>query len=167
MKTLIAIRCLFFVVDAHRCIRPMTRMVCNYGEPEASVDRTRSSGPEELQQGIRRGFSRLRPLLLLGSEQLSLCWFQVCLPGNGPYLALEPHFPYRNGRHKATVALEEYTNRPPPKPPMLCSEALFNFYLLHKCRAADRDRLKPAIVSSRYVSARSCFDLFTIRLLKS
>jgi hypothetical protein len=31
-------------------------------------------------------------------------------------LVLEPHFPYLNGRHKAPPALEEYTNRPPPKP---------------------------------------------------
>jgi hypothetical protein len=28
------------------------------------------------------------------------------------YLALEPHFQYRNGRHKEPPALEEYTNRP-------------------------------------------------------
>ena len=49
---------------------------------------------------------------------------------------------------------------------MLCSEAQFIFHLLNKSLAADRDRLRPAIVSSRYVSARSCFDPFTTRLLK-
>ena len=49
---------------------------------------------------------------------------------------------------------------------MLCSEAQFIFHLLNKSLAADRDRLRPAIVSSRYVSARSCFDPFTMRLLK-
>ena len=49
---------------------------------------------------------------------------------------------------------------------MLCSEAQFNFYLLNKSLAADRDRLRPEIVSSRYVSAQSCFDPFKMRLLK-
>src|SRR5262245_11176469 len=43
---------------------------------------------------------------------------------------------------------------------MLCSEGQFNFHLLEKSLAADRDRLRPAIVSSRFVSARSCFDPF-------
>jgi hypothetical protein len=52
----------------------------------------------------------------------------------GCYLALEPHFPYRNGRDKAPPA-----NRPPPKPRDVCSKAQFNFYLLDKSHAADRD----------------------------
>jgi hypothetical protein len=49
---------------------------------------------------------------------------------------------------------------------MLCSEAQFIFHLLSKSLAADHDRLRPGIVSSRDVSARSCFDPFTMRLLK-
>jgi hypothetical protein len=49
---------------------------------------------------------------------------------------------------------------------MLCSKAQFNFHLLNKSLAADRDRLRPAIVSSRYISARSGFDPFTMPLLK-
>src|SRR4030095_5704871 len=47
-------------------------------------------------------------------SRLSLYCFKVCL--RGYYLALEPHFPYRNGRDNAAPGLEEYTNRPPPKP---------------------------------------------------
>jgi hypothetical protein len=49
---------------------------------------------------------------------------------------------------------------------MLRSETQFHFHLLNKSLAADRERLRPAIVSSRYVSAQSCFDPFTMRLLK-
>jgi hypothetical protein len=49
---------------------------------------------------------------------------------------------------------------------ILCFETQFIFHLLNKSLAADRDRLRPAIVSSRYVSAQSCFDPFTMRLLK-
>ena len=37
--------------------------------------------------------------------------------------ALEPQFPYRNGRYKATPDLEEYTNHPPQNLAMLCSKA--------------------------------------------
>jgi hypothetical protein len=39
----------------------------------------------------------------------------------------------------------------------------FIFHLLNKSLAADRDRLRPAIVSSRHVSARSYFDPFKTR----
>jgi hypothetical protein len=49
---------------------------------------------------------------------------------------------------------------------MLRSKTQFHFHLLNKSLAADRERLRPAIVSSRYVSAQSCFDPFTMGLLK-
>ena len=52
----------------------------------------------------------------LGSDQAKPLLFQGLFARERCYLALEPHFPYRNGRHKAAPALEEYTNRPPPKP---------------------------------------------------
>ena len=49
---------------------------------------------------------------------------------------------------------------------VLCFETQFNFNLVNKSLAANRDRLRPAIVSSGHVSAQSCFDPFTTRLLK-
>jgi hypothetical protein len=81
-------------------------------------------------------------------------------------LALGPHFTYRNGRHKAAPALEEYTTVRHGNLAMLCSKAHINFSLLNKFLAADRGRFRPAIVSLRYVSTQSCFDPFTLRLLK-
>ena len=50
-----------------------------------------------------------------GRTRLSLL-FQGLFARERCYLVLEPHFPYRNGRHKAAPALEEYTNRPPTRP---------------------------------------------------
>ena len=54
--------------------------------------------------------------LTLGSDQAKPLLFQGLFARERCYLALEPHFPYRNGRHKAAPALEEYTNRPPRQP---------------------------------------------------
>jgi hypothetical protein len=50
--------------------------------------------------------------LTLGSDRDKPLLFQGLFAGKRCYLALEPHFPYRNGRRKA-AALEGYTNRPP------------------------------------------------------
>jgi hypothetical protein len=36
--------------------------------------------------------------------------FQSLFASERFYLTLEPHFPYRNGRHNAALAREEYTN---------------------------------------------------------
>ena len=55
------------------------------------------------------------------SDQAKLLLFQDLFARERDYLTLEPHFPYRNGRHKAAPALEEYTNRPPPKPGECCA----------------------------------------------
>jgi hypothetical protein len=57
----------------------------------------------------------------VGPGQASVVSKFVCRErGN---LALEPHFPYRNGRHKAAPALKEYINLRHRKLAMLCSEA--------------------------------------------
>jgi hypothetical protein len=81
----------------------------------------------------------------LGSDQAKSVLFQDLFAGERYYLALEPHFPYRKGRYKTAPDLEEY----PTVRAMLCSEAQFNFHLLNKSLAADRDRLRPATVSPR------------------
>ena len=60
--------------------------------------------------------SLMMAAMTLGSDQAKPLLFQGLFARERCYLALEPHFPYRNGRHKAAPALEEYTNRPPPKP---------------------------------------------------
>jgi hypothetical protein len=52
----------------------------------------------------------------VGSDQAKPLLFQDLFARERCYLALEPHFPYPNGSHKVAPALEEYTNRPPPKP---------------------------------------------------
>jgi hypothetical protein len=49
---------------------------------------------------------------------------------------------------------------------MLCFEVQFIFPPLNKSLSADRDRFRPVIVSSCYGCAQSCFDPFTMRLLK-
>jgi hypothetical protein len=51
------------------------------------------------------GLDQAKPLLLQNLSARQRC-----------YLALEPHFPYRNDRHKTASALEKDTNRPLPKP---------------------------------------------------
>jgi hypothetical protein len=48
--------------------------------------------------------------LMLGSDQAKSLLFQGLFARERCYLALEPHFPYRNARHKAAPALEDYTN---------------------------------------------------------
>ncbi len=58
----------------------------------------------------------MSPHLALGSDQAKPLLFQGLFARERCYLALESHFPYRNGRHKAAPALEEYTNRPPRQP---------------------------------------------------
>jgi hypothetical protein len=55
-------------------------------------------------------------VLTFGSDRAKPLLFQDLFAREGCYLALEPHFPYRNGRYKAPPALEEYTSRPPLKP---------------------------------------------------
>jgi hypothetical protein len=54
--------------------------------------------------------------LTLGSDQSKPLLFQGLFARERCYLALEAHFPYRNGRHKEGPALEEYTNHPPRQP---------------------------------------------------
>jgi hypothetical protein len=66
--------------------------------------------------------------LTLGSDQAKPLLVQGLFGRERCYWALEPHFPRRNGRHKAAPALGECTSRPPPKPAMLCSEAQFIFH---------------------------------------
>ena len=68
---------------------------------------------DRLDPGTHR---RIKVELTLGSDQAKPLLFQGLFARERCYLALEPHFPYRNGRHKAAPALEEYTNRPPRKP---------------------------------------------------
>ncbi len=51
--------------------------------------------------------------LTVRSDQAKPPLFQGLFARERCYLALEPQFPYRNGRHKAAPVLEEYTNRPP------------------------------------------------------
>lgn len=49
---------------------------------------------------------------------------------------------------------------------MLCSKAQFDFHLLDKALAADRDRLRPAIISRHRISAQRGFDPLTMCFLK-
>jgi hypothetical protein len=53
--------------------------------------------------------------LTLGSDQDKLLLFQGLSARERSYLALEPHFSYRNRRHKAAQVLEEYTISPSQK----------------------------------------------------
>ena len=66
----------------------------------------------EVAMGAMMKFSELT----LGSDQAKPLLFQGLSATERCYLALEPHFPYRNDRHKAAPALEEYTNRLPRQP---------------------------------------------------
>jgi len=43
----------------------------------------------------------------VGVAQAKPLLFQGLVAGKRGYLALEPHSPYRNSRHKAALALEE------------------------------------------------------------
>ena len=103
-------------------------------------------------------------VLALGSDQAKPLLFQGLFARERCYLALEAHFPYRNGRHKATRLSKSIQTVRHQNLAMLCFETQFIFHLLNKSLAADRDRFRPAIVSSRHVSARSSFDPFTMRL---
>jgi hypothetical protein len=103
----------------------------------------------------------LPPDLALGSDPAKPRLFQGLFARERCYLALEAHFPYRNGRHKAGTGSRRVQTVHHGKLAMLCSEVQFIFHLLNKSLAADRDWLKPAIVSSRYVCARFYFHPFT------
>ena len=53
--------------------------------------------------GADVGVAQAKPLLFQDLFARECCYV----------FGVETHFPYRNGRHKAAPALEEYTNRPP------------------------------------------------------
>ena len=82
-----------------------------------------------------------------------------------PSCPLEPHFIEMVAirRHRFSKSIQTVRDQ---NLAMLCFETQFIFHLLKNSLAADRDRLRPTIVSSRDVSARSCCELFTMRLLK-
>jgi hypothetical protein len=91
----------------------------------------------------------------VGVAQVTRRLFQDCFPRND-VLASEPYFLYGSGCCRAAPALEEYRNSPPSKPGDVMLKVQFIFHLLDKSLAADRDRVRLAIISSRDVSARSC-----------
>jgi hypothetical protein len=98
-------------------------------------------------------------VLTFGSDRAKPLLFQDLFAREGCYLALEPHFPYRNGRYKAPPALEDYTaarNRN--------SGAIVLRSPLNKSLATAIDSNQRS--TRRHVSARSCFDPFTIHPLK-
>ena len=72
--------------------------------------------PVTMEELLVSSLAQTGKALTLGSDQAKPLLFQGLFARERCYLALEAHFPYRNGRHKAAPALEEYTNRPPPKP---------------------------------------------------
>ena len=103
--------------------------------------------------------------LTLGRTGLSRWCFKVCLPGERCYLVLGLHFPYQNGRHRAAAALEEFAATRNRNSGAVVLRSPVHFSFLHKSLACRPNRLRPAIVWLRYISDRSCFAPFTMRLL--
>jgi hypothetical protein len=90
----------------------------------------------------------------VGVGQAKPLLFQGCLPRNALILIF-PIEMVALRRHWLSKTIQTVRHK---NLAMLCSEAEFIFHLLNKFLAADPDRLRPAIVSSCNVSARSCFD---------
>jgi hypothetical protein len=73
----------------------------------------------------------------LGSDQAKSVLFRDLFATGGCYLALQPHFRYRDGRHKDRMALEASITPLRRQDGVLCSEPEFQFHLLDKAITAD------------------------------